>query len=90
MRRMLSLGAALGVAALVLAWPAYAQSGPLRLLNEHSFEAGRTFRETTIGGLSGLTYDAARGVYYAISDDRGEKQAPRFYTLQIDLDGGGV
>ncbi len=90
MRRMLTLGAAIGLAALLLAWPAHAQSGPLRRLNELSFEAGRTFQDTTIGGLSGLTYDAGRGVYYAISDDRGEKQAPRFYTLQIDLEGGGI
>jgi hypothetical protein len=90
MRRMLTLGTALGLAALLLAWPAHAQSRPLRLLNEYSFEAGRTFQDTTIGGLSGLAYDAGRGVYYAVSDDRGEKQAPRFYTLQIDLDGGGI
>lgn len=90
MRRILTLGVALALAAALLTWPAQAQPGPLRLLNEYSFEAGRTFQDTTIGGLSGLTYDAGRGVYYAISDDRGERQAPRFYTLQIDMDGAGI
>ena len=90
MRRVLTLGLAAALAASMLTWPAYAQPGALRLLGEYSFEAGRTFQDTTVGGLSGLTYDTARGVYYAISDDRGEKQAPRFYTLRIDLDGGGI
>ena len=45
---------------------------------------------TTVGGLSGITRDAARGVYYAISDDRGnlarpgENINPRFYTMNIN------
>ena len=90
MRRSLTVGLALALAAALLTWPVQAQTSPLRLLGEYSFEAGRTFRDTTIGGLSGLTYDAGRGVYYAIADDRGEKQAPRFYTMQIDLDSGGI
>lgn len=90
MRGVRSLGVATALAAVLLTWPAQAQTGPLRPLGEYSFESGRTFQDTTIGGLSGLTYDAGRGVYYAISDDRGEKQAPRFYTLQIDMDGGGI
>ena len=90
MRRVLTVGLAFALATVLLAWPAHAQPGALRLLGEYSFEGGRTFQDTTVGGLSGLTYDAGRGVYYAISDDRGEKQAPRFYTLRIDLDGGGI
>src|SRR5215210_9431776 len=90
MRRAWTFAVAAALATVLLAWPAQAQSGPLRLLGEYSFEAGRTFQDTTIGGLSGLTYDAGRNVYYAVSDDRGEKQAPRFYTLQIDLDGSGI
>ena len=90
MRRSLTVGLALALVAALLTWPAQAQSGPLRLLGEYSFEAGRTFQDTAIGGLSGLAYDAGRDVYYAVSDDRGEKQAPRFYTVQIDLDGSGI
>ena len=62
----------------------------LRLLGEHSFESGREFGGTTLGGLSGLTYDPRRGVYYAISDDRGEHQPARFYTLELDLGLDGI
>jgi hypothetical protein len=53
---------------------------------------------TQIGGLSGITYDAANNRYYIISDDRGDRTPanstaapppaanipPRFYTAQID------
>jgi hypothetical protein len=53
---------------------------------------------TQIGGLSGITYDAARQQYYIISDDRGDRTPanstaspppsvntpPRFYTAKID------
>lgn len=49
---------------------------------------------TTIGGLSGLTYNPAKNEYYAISDDRLSGVPPyepgqltRFYTLKIDLSG---
>lgn len=47
-----------------------------------------TFQKTLVGGLSGITYDAKKDLYYAISDDRGQKQNARFYTLKIDLSKG--
>jgi hypothetical protein len=43
-------------------------------------------KNTTVGGLSGLTYDRQRDLFYAISDDRGDKAPARFYTLKLDLD----
>lgn len=43
------------------------------------------FQGTELGGLSGITYDANKQVYYAISDDRSEKAPARFYTLKINL-----
>ncbi|HYW19213.1 MAG TPA: esterase-like activity of phytase family protein [Nodularia sp. (in: cyanobacteria)] len=46
------------------------------------------FQNTEIGGLSGITYDSKNALYYAISDDRGQKNSPRFYTLKIDLSKG--
>jgi hypothetical protein len=46
------------------------------------------FQKTTIGGLSGITYDPQKNLYYAISDDRGQKAPARFYTLKIDLSKG--
>ena len=41
------------------------------------------FKETTVGGLSGLDYDARKQIFYAISDDRSDRQAARFYTFQV-------
>ncbi len=49
-----------------------------------------TFQNTEIGGLSGITYDAKKNLYYAISDDRGQKAPARFYTLKIDLSKGSL
>lgn len=38
-----------------------------------------------VGGLSGLTYDRQKGVFYAVSDDRSNRAPARFYTLQPQL-----
>lgn len=46
----------------------------------------QTFAETPVGGLSAITYDPARNVFYALSDDRGRLASPRFYTLQMTID----
>lgn len=46
----------------------------------------QTFEETPIGGLSALTYDPNRNVFYALSDDRGNLAPPRFYTLDMQTD----
>jgi len=40
-----------------------------------------------LGGLSGLTYDPACDLFYALSDDRGYVAPPRVYTLKLELDG---
>lgn len=42
-----------------------------------------TFKETTVGGLSALTYDPQSGNLYALSDDRSKKSPARFYTLNL-------
>lgn len=49
-----------------------------------------SFDGVDVGGLSGITYDAARRVYYAISDDRGDKAPARFYTLRAEMDADGA
>ncbi len=41
--------------------------------------------ETPVGGLSAITYDAQRDVFYLLSDDRGQLAPPRFYTARITL-----
>ena len=52
------------------------------------FPTGSPFQGTEIGGLSGITYDAQKQVYYAISDDRSSKAPARFYSLKINLASG--
>lgn len=59
-------------------------------LGEVSFPTGTTFGGTEVGGLSGLTYDAAQDRYFALSDDRGNTNPARFYELQIDLSDGSL
>lgn len=41
-----------------------------------------------VGGLSGLSYDAERRLYVAVSDDAGRLGPPRLYELKIDLASG--
>ncbi len=59
-------------------------------IGEATIPNGTNFQNTTIGGLSGITYDAKNQLYYAISDDRSEKAPARFYTLRIDLSKGSL
>lgn len=46
---------------------------------------GYRYANTTVGGLSGIDYDAATGRYWVISDDRSEFGPSRFYELALDL-----
>jgi hypothetical protein len=52
-------------------------------LGQLEFPNGYLFKDTTVGGLSAISYDPGRGVYYVISDDRSEKNPARFYTVRI-------
>ncbi|MDY6806735.1 MAG: esterase-like activity of phytase family protein [Cyanobacteriota bacterium] len=54
-------------------------------LGQGLLRTGFTFQNTEVGGLSGITYDPEKQVYYAISDDRSSKAPARFYTLKINL-----
>lgn len=60
------------------------------LLGEATLPSGIQFEGTTVGGLSGTAYDAEKGVYYALSDDRSQFAPARFYTLRIDLADGDL
>lgn len=62
----------------------------LEFLGEVTFPTAEQFEGTEVGGLSGLTFDPGRGVYYAISDDRSQIDPARFYTLQIDVADGDL
>ncbi len=41
------------------------------------------FKNTTVGGLSGIDYDVNNNLYYLISDDRSDINPVRFYTAKI-------
>lgn len=59
----------------------------VQLLGIVSFTQEFSYAETIVGGLSGITYDAANDRYYVLSDDRGQ---PRFYTMGIDVRDGNL
>ncbi len=84
-RRLL---AATGAAALVACAPvrAPARSAGLRLIGEATVAHRLQFKGTTVGGLSGLDFDPASGLWYALSDDRSDLAPARFYTLRLPLD----
>lgn len=57
----------------------------LEFLDEYELTQ-ETYQESLIGGLSGITYDPKKDLYYAISDDRSQFSPARFFTLKINLD----
>jgi hypothetical protein len=62
----------------------------LQFLGQAIIPTGTTFAGTTIGGLSSITYDASRGVYYSLSDDQSQINPARFYTLKVDVSHGSL
>ena len=63
----------------------------VEFLGEVIVPTGTEFEGTEIGGLSSITFDAGRRVYYALSDDQGNRPTGdpvRYYTVAIDLADG--
>jgi hypothetical protein len=58
----------------------------IEYIGEYQVPDNLQFKKTTVGGLSGLTYDRQQNRFYAVSDDRGDLSPARFYTLKLDLD----
>ena len=71
-----------------------ARQPELAFAGESALAAGLPYQGTVVGGLSSITYDAARDVYYAISDSEpGLAAAPgpvRVYTLTVDTADGSI
>lgn len=57
----------------------------LQFLDEYDLPYNLQFKNTTVGGLSSIDYDAKNDLYYLISDDRSEINPSRFYTAKISL-----
>lgn len=62
----------------------------MEFLGEVTFPTGFSFSGTEVGGLSGITFDARRGVYYSLSDDPSQIDPARYYTLTIDVSDGSL
>jgi hypothetical protein len=62
----------------------------LKFLGEYDVPHNMDFKGTTIGGLSGLDYDAEHDIYYSISDDRSDHNPARYYTLKINISPKGI
>ncbi len=74
---------------LALATPAAAnERRDLEFRGQAIVPTGTSFQGTTVGGLSSITYDAHRNVYYAVSDDPSQFQPVRFYTVRLDVSDG--
>ena len=84
-----SLGALLclvGIAIFLTSCSTVPSEASSRLFNKLSIEYigeyiipdNFQFKKTTVGGLSGLTYDRQQDRFYAISDDRGDIAPARF------------
>ena len=67
------------------AFSAQAADFTLNYLGQQIVPTGTLFAGTTIGGLSGLDYDADTQRFFAISDDRSQFNPARVYTLHLDL-----
>jgi hypothetical protein len=66
------------------------QIGSLKFLNEYEVPYNQEFKGTTIGGLSGIDYDADKDLYYMISDDRSAINPARFYSAKIGISEKGI
>jgi hypothetical protein len=64
---------------------AQTSSTGLTYLGQIDFPTTYVFDDTAVGGLSAISYDPGRQVYYVISDDRSRKNPARFYTVRITL-----
>src|SRR3546814_16178916 len=58
----------------------------LRFIGEQRIPHKHVFQQTTVGGLSGIDYDAAADTWILVSDDRSDFDAARFYTAALTYD----
>lgn len=79
-----------GAAAVVLATPATAATGPTFQVIGEVGVPNLTFGGSTFGGLSGVDYDPASGTWRAISDDGSNHGPARFYYLNLGSTGSAL
>ncbi len=93
-RLTLALVPVLAAAVVGASWTSAANDGArtpaLEFLGQQIIPTGTQFEGTEVGGLSGMAYDSARDVFYVLSDDQGQIDPARFYTLRLDLADGSL
>jgi hypothetical protein len=62
----------------------------LKYMGGYEIPFNLKFKNTTVGGLSGIDYDAKNEWYYLVSDDRSDKNPARFYTAKIFISQKGI
>jgi hypothetical protein len=58
----------------------------MRLIGEQRLPWRAQFQGTMVGGLSGIDYDASRGDWVMVSDDRSEHNPARYYRARLAYD----
>lgn len=58
----------------------------LRLIGEQHLPYRHDYQGTMVGGLSGIDYDARRGDWVMISDDRSDDNPARYYRARLRYD----
>ena len=85
---------ALSLLGAVVSNPLQAQTtatiNSLKFIGLYQIPYGFNYSNTTVGGLSGIDYDAANKRYFLISDDRSALNAARYYTATIALSKNGI
>jgi hypothetical protein len=70
--------------------PAAENIKALKFLGQHVILFNTKYKNTTVGGLSGIDYDAKNNLYYLICDDRSDRNPARFYTAKIFITKKGI
>jgi hypothetical protein len=86
--RLVAIAGILAVFAGIAPAAAAGPRAQLEFRGQAIVPTGTMFAGTTVGGLSSITYDTRRNVFYAISDDPGQFQPVRFYTVGLDVRDG--
>ncbi|MGE0217115.1 esterase-like activity of phytase family protein [Mycolicibacterium sp.] len=69
--------------------PAFGDVPTLQYLGQWQPGAA-TVGGTVVGGLSGISYDPQRNVYYTLSDDRSDPGKVRYYSVRLGLSDNGI
>lgn len=80
--RIILLIMSFAAASIVAAQPV-AKVSSVKLLSQYVVPHNLQYRNTTVGGLSGIDYDSKANLYYFICDDRSSINEARYYTAKI-------